>query len=295
MADELLDIGLLSRLERLSMLTHKLFRGSLKGEKRSKKLGTSIEFADYREYAPGDDFRRIDWCLYGRLDKLFVKLYVEEEDLNVYLLIDRSESMAFGEPSKFLYARRLAAALAYIGLCNLDRVGLMAFSSALDDSFGPVRGKPSVFRVFEYLKRLETGGQTRLSACMKSVALRVKRPGLLIVISDFLDRESYRGGLTALLGRGFDIGVIQVLDRTELEPDLVGDLKLVDSETQEEREVTIGSGLLRRYRGAVEDYCGRLRSWCLGHGATYALASTATPIEELVLHALRRHRFLAAT
>jgi len=293
MAEALIDPEFLARLERLSLLTHKAFRGTLKGEKRSKKRGTSVEFADYREYVPGDDFRRIDWALYGRLEKLFIKLYVEEEDLYVYILLDRSESMGFGSPSKLLYAKRLAAALGHIALCNLDRVGVIPFSTQLERSYGPSRGRNSVFRLFDYLGRIEAGGETRLSACMRSAALKIKQPGLVIVISDFLDRESYRTGLTALLGRGFDIGVIQVLDQAELEPDLVGDLRLVDAETGEEREVTIGGGLLRRYRRTVDAYCGELKQWCVSHGATYALASTATPFEDLVLHALREHRFLS--
>lgn len=292
MAEALLDPGFLSQLERLSLLTRKAFRGTLKGEKRSKKQGTSIEFADYRDYVAGDDFRRIDWCLYGRLERLFIKLFVEEEDLYVYLLIDRSESMSFGSPAKFRYARQVAAALAYVALCNLDRVMVAAFSSQLDATFGPVRGKASVFRLLEHLERLEPGGATRLSACMKAAALRMKRPGLLIVLSDFLDPSSYGPGLSALLGRGFDVGVIQVLDQTELVPDLVGDLRLVDSETGDAREVTVGGGLLRRYQRTVDAYCGELRAWCMSHGASYVLASTATPVDDLVLRALRQQRLI---
>jgi len=293
MAEPLLDPGFLSQLERLSLLSRKVFRGTLKGEKRSKKQGTSIEFADYRDYVAGDDFRRIDWCLYGRLERLFVKLFVEEEDLYVYLLVDRSESMSFGSPAKFRYARQIAAALAYVALCNLDRVMVAAFSSQLDATLGPVRGKASVFRLLEHLQRLEPGGETRLSACMKAAALRMKRPGLLIVLSDFLDPSAYAPGLSALLGRGFDVGVIQVLDRTELVPDLVGDLRLVDSETGDAREVTVGGGLLRRYQRTVDAYCGELRAWCMSHGASYVLASTATPVDDLVLHALRQQRLIA--
>lgn len=293
MTHRLLEPDFLRKLERLSIVTKRVFLGSTKGERQSKKQGTSIEFADYREYVPGDDFRRIDWPLYARQERLFLKLFVEEEDLFVYVLLDTSLSMDFGGPlTKFDYARQLAAALGYVTLYNLDRLTLSAFSQGVHASYGPLRGKGSALQAFAWLSRLAPDGRTDLNRALREYAVLVKKPGVLFVLSDFLDPGGYEPGLNAVVGRGFDVALIQVLDPTELDPDIRGDLKLVDAETQEKREITISYGSLRRYKRAVGQYCSRLRDWCARHQMGYLLATVASPLEDVLFTSLRKQGFI---
>jgi uncharacterized protein (DUF58 family) len=282
----LLEPEFLRRLEQLSLVSKKVFLGQLKGERRSARRGTSVEFADFRNYTLGDDLRYVDWNTFARLEKLFLKLFVEEEDLHVYLLLDGSESMSFGNPAKFDYARRTAAALGYIGITNFDRVGAGVFTDRLLQHLPPVRGRQQVLPYFRFLNAVQPGGRTSLAASLREFSLRTRRPGLAILISDFLDPE-WETGLKALLHRRFQVTAIQVLDRAEVRPDLVGDLKLVDSETGEEREITVSAGLLREYRQAVDRFCGGIQETCRRYGADYIQALTDQPFEELILRWLR--------
>jgi len=276
----------LRKLEQLTLVSKKVFLGQLKGERRSARRGTSVEFADFRNYTLGDDLRYIDWNTFARLEKLFLKLFIEEEDLHVYLLVDGSQSMQYGAPSKWDYARRIAAALGYIGLTNYDRVGATVFSDRMRDHLAPLRGRQQVFVYFDFLERAQTGGQTSLAASLKDFALRTRRPGLAIVVSDFFDPE-WEVGLKALLHRRFQVSAVQVLDRTEVRPEYVGDLKLVDCETGEEREITVSAGLLKDYHKAVDQFCGGLQETCRRYGADYLLTITDQPFEDLILKWLR--------
>jgi uncharacterized protein (DUF58 family) len=282
----LLEPEFLRKLEQLSIVSKKVFQGQLKGERRSAKRGTSVEFADFRNYTLGDDLRYIDWNTFARLEKLFLKLFVEEEDLHVYMLIDGSQSMAYGNPAKFDYAKRLAAALGYIGLNNLDRVGATVFATRMRDYLSPVRGKQQIFPYFHFLERAAAGGQTSLSASLKEYALRTRRPGVAVLISDFFDPE-WEQGLKALLHRRFQVTAIHVLDRTEVRPDYLGDLKLVDCETGEEREITVSASLLKDYQKAVDQFCGGVQETCRRYGADYLQAVTDQPFEDLILRWLR--------
>lgn len=283
----LLEPEFLRKLEQLSLVSKKAFLGQLKGERRSTRRGTSVEFADFRNYSLGDDLRYVDWNTFARLEKLFLKLFVEEEDLHVYLILDASQSMAYGAPTKFEHGRRVLAALGYIGLTNYDRVGCTVFGDRLRDHMPPVRGRGQVLPFFQHLEQTECRGQTSLSASLKEFALRTRRPGVAIVVSDFFDPE-WATGLKALLHRRFQVTAIQVLDRTELEPAFVGDLKLLDCETGEEREISISPGLLRDYRKAVSEFCGGIQETCRRYGADYLLAVTDQPFEDLILKWLRR-------
>ncbi len=285
-APDLLDPGFLRKLERLSLVAKKVFTGQLKGERRSARRGTSVEFADYRNYTPGDDLRYVDWNTFARLERLFLKLFMEEEDLDVYLLLDGSESMNFGEPSKFTYARRVAAALGYLGLANFDRVGAVVFGDALREGVGPLRGRAQVFRYFRFLEEATATGPTALGAALQQYSRRTRRTGIAFLVSDFLD-PAWEEGLKALLYRRFQVIAIQVLDPQEVNPGLTGDLKLVDSETGAEREISITPALLRDYRRAVERFCGGIEATCRRYGADYLLATTDVPFEDLVLKWLR--------
>ena len=285
--EPLLTPDFLRKVERLSLVAKRVFPGQLRGERRSTKRGPSVEFADYRNYVTGDDFRRVDWNVYARLEKLFLKLFVEEEDLHVYILIDTSRSMEFGGPSKLLYAKRIAAALSYIALGNLDRVGLAALSDGTSATLRPKRGKQSAFAVFEWLNTVQPSGQTQLADSLRDFSLRTSRPGLAIVISDFFDPD-YQKGLSALISRKFELTVLQVLDQDEVEPPLVGDLMLVDSETDERREVTITRSLLRRYKQRLAQMCEGVEDYCSHFGCNYVRVTNQSPFEDLILSYLRQ-------
>jgi uncharacterized protein (DUF58 family) len=285
-ATSLLEPEFLRKLEQLSIVSKKVFTGQLKGERRSTKRGTSVEFADYRNYTLGDDLRYIDWNTFARLEKLFLKLYMEEEDLHVYMLLDGSQSMAYGSPAKFEYGKRVAAALGYIGLTNFDRVGATVFTDRMREHLPPVRGKQQVFPFFNFLEGAKAGGQTSLAASLKEYALRTRRPGVAVLISDFFDPE-WETGFKALLHRKFQVTVIHVLDRSEVRPEHLGDLKLIDCETGEEREITVSGSLLRDYQKAVDQFCGGIQETCRRYGADYLQAITDQPFEDLVLRWLR--------
>jgi len=285
--EDLLTPDFLRKIERMSLVAKRLFPGQLRGERRSTKRGASVEFADYRNYTTGDDFRRVDWNVYARLEKLFLKLFVEEEDLHVYLLADASQSMGFGSPSKLLYAKRIAAALAYIALANLDRVGLAALTGANAATLTPKRGKQSAFGVFEYLKSVQPSGGTQLAGSLRDFSLRTTQPGLAIVISDFFDPD-YQKGLLTLMSRKFEVTVVHVLDQDELTPPLVGDLLLVDSETDERREITITQTLLRKYQQRLAEFLGGIEGFCTRYGCNYVRVTNQSPFEDLILSYLRQ-------
>jgi len=293
-----LDAGFLKKLERLTLVARKPFIGQLKGDKPSPKHGSSVEFADFRSYTPGDDFRHVDWNAYGRLDRLFLKMFREEEDLHLYLLVDVSESMRFGEPdTKLDVARRLAAALGYLGLTSLDRVAAAAFTNRLVSRLRLTRGRKYVPRLFRFLAEAgepdDSEGErevspTHLANSLKEFAIRTYNPGICVVISDFLDPGGYREAITALLGLNFDLNIVQVLTPEELKPDLAGDLRLVDSETGEQREITISRGVLSRYEERAEGYCEELKQFCVGRGCGYSRVLTTDSLEDFVLRRLRR-------
>jgi len=289
----LFDSAFLAKLEQLVLLSKKLFRGEHRAERRSRETGSSLEFADYRNYTPGDDLRSIDWNIYGRLDRLFVKLFEQEQDLDLHFLIDASASMRWqpegaARVSKFDQARRIAASLAYIALSNLDRVNLLWFSATLGADLGLVRGKSQFHRVLDFLRRApEPEGATGLLAVARSFTQRLKRRGLVFVLSDFLDPAGYEEALGLLRFNRFDTHVIQILDPAELEPEARGDLRLVDCETGAPLEVTATPAVLASYRVEVERFLAGLAAFCLRRGIARAQASTAVPFEDLVLRVLR--------
>jgi len=259
--EDLFDDEFQRKLETLAIVSRRVFAGRMRAERRSKKKGSGVEFADHRDYAPGDDFRFVDWNIYQRFDKLLVRLYEEEEDLQISFIVDCSASMGFGTGKKFDQARRLAAALAYVGLANLDRVAIIPFAARLIDRLPPSRGKHRIFRVFEFLRTCELGGQTDLADCMKTFVAQNKRRGLAVVISDFYDPVGFEQGLNTLRYNKFEPFVLQIYDKKEAEPELHGDLALVDCETGDTREVTISRSLLEQYKAAHEAYCKELEAY----------------------------------
>lgn len=287
MPDPILDPPFLKKLESLALVTRRPFAGQMKGEKRSVRRGTSVEFADYREYVLGDDLRYVDWNMAARLERLFVKLFIEEEDLYLALLIDSSRSMDFGQPKKLHYAVRVAAALGYIGLANYDRVSVTAFADSLGEALRTQRGKGGVLPLFTYLNRLQADGATSFATALKSFAARARHRGVAIVLSDFLDPH-WADGLRSLLARGFQIALIHVLDEEEIHPTLVGDLRIIDSETGEAKEMSVNPALLARYQAALDAFCGEIETFANRYGLHHLRASTAMPFEDILLKYLRQ-------
>jgi uncharacterized protein (DUF58 family) len=284
----LLPPDLLAQLERLELVTRKVFRGRMKGERRSKRKGQSVEFADFRQYVAGDDLRSLDWNLYARLDKLIIKLFQEEEDLHFYTLIDASLSMEFGEPSKLDYAKQLAAALGYVGLVRTDRVRIETLGQGLREHGPVLRGRRSVWRMLDYLNSIEPGESSSLTDGVKNFCLRNSGRGVVVLITDLLDKNGYEAGLRYLVSQQMDVYVIQVLSQEELEPDVKGDLKLVDCEDQDEAEISVSAPLLARYKSTLNAFTAGAQEFCTRRGMVYLLANNQTPVKDLIANYLRR-------
>jgi len=277
----------MARLGALSVISKKILAGKLRGERRSKKRGESLEFADHRQYAQGDDLRRIDWNLYGRLEKLFLKLFLAEEDLSVYILLDGSRSMDYGSVNKFDYARKVAAAVAYIGICNLDRVSLTVNVNGKEHNLSDIRGKKQVFRLFDFLSKIKPDGKTDLKDAVRRFVLRNRRPGVMLLVSDFLDPAGYEDPLKTLAGARMDLFAIHVMAQEEVDPVLTGDFLLIDSENGEKLDVTASRKLVENYQKTVRGFCSSLQQFCSNRGASYLFATTDLPFEALVLSYLR--------
>ncbi len=290
--DDLLDPGFLSRIEQLEIISRKIFAGKMRGERRSKRKGESVEFADYRNYVVGDDLRFLDWNIYARLDRLFLKLFLEEEDLHVSLLIDTSGSMDWGSPSKLKYAKQIAAALAYIGLSNYDRVSLYGYANGLVGEMAGLRGKRLMARVVDFLRNLPATGVSNLTAACRQYAVRHPQPGVLLVISDFFEKGGYEQGIRYLLGRNLDLYCVQVLSPDEVNPQLAGDLRLVDVEDDDVAEITVSQALLNRYRQTLRSFCQSLKDYCTRRGVAYLFTSTDVGFDQVILSYLRQRGLL---
>src|SRR5437868_1225811 len=284
----LLDPQFLARLEQFELVSRKIFLGRMKGERRSKRKGQSVEFADYRNYVVGDDLRFLDWNLFARLDRLFIRLFMEEEDLHFYILLDNSLSMDFGTPSKLHYAKQIAAALGFIGLVNMDRVVIEAFNDRLTQSMPAARGRRSLWRVMDFLQKLEPAGPSDLKKALRSFSIKCSGKGIVVVLSDFMDKGGYEDALRYLVARQLDVYVIQVLSQEEIEPEIVGDLKLIDVEDEDEAEITVSGPLLKRYKQNLAAFRAGLNEFCLRRGITYLFTSNQVPFDRLVLTYLRQ-------
>ena len=290
----LFDEAFLRRLEYLHLVSRKVYAGRTHAERRSKKVGSGIEFADHRDYSPGDDFRYLDWKVYARMERMLIRLHEEEEDLLVYLLIDASKSMSLSlsATSKFEHAARLAAALAYVGLANLDRVAIIPFGEKLDQQLPIVRGKNQIFKVFRFLEGIKPGGPTRLNHSLKAFVHQNKRPGLAVILSDFYDPAGYEEALSYLRYNNYEPFVIHLYDEEELNPTLRGDLSVVDCETGEVKDITVTPRLLARYREVHQEFCADLESKCKSRQASYFRTPVQVPYDEIVLRIFRTGGFL---
>lgn len=283
-----LDPQLLRRLEQLELVVRRRMAGRMRGERKSPRRGSGSEFADYRDYAQGDDPRHIDWNVYGRLDRLFLKLFHEEEDLRLTIYLDTSLSMSFGEPRKMLYAKKLAACLAYVALCNMDRVVIEAGSAGHVEQMRPLRGKRQLRPVLEFLEGLEADGGTDLAAGLKQMSHRNGSSGMKVVITDFMDKQGYPAALKWLLRPEDRVVILHVLSPQEVHPDIVGDLALEDCEDGALTEVSITAGLLRRYEQGLKALVAGLKAYCRVRGLAYHFVQTSVPLEQVILNALRQ-------
>jgi len=285
---ELLDADFMARLDGLDVLSRKILQGKIQGERRSKRRGQSVEFADHRPYVSGDDMRFVDWHVYGRLEQLFLKLFLEEQDLTVYILSDTSGSINYGDPAKELFIKKLAAALGYVSLVNNNRVNLSSFADGITGELSRMRGRNFLPHMAEFLLTRKDEGPTSFDkSCRQAVSGRIGS-GVMIVLSDFLFKEGYESGLRRLISDRFDLYVIQVLSPQETEPELVGELKLVDVEDGDIAEITVSAALMKYYKRNLSAYCNELKQFCIRRGAAYMLAGTADKVELLVLNYLRR-------
>lgn len=285
---ELLTPELLAQLERLELVTRKIFRGRMKGERRSKRKGQSVEFADFRNYVPGDDLRLLDWNLYARLDKLIVKLFLEEEDLHFYTLIDASMSMDFGDPTKLQFAKQLAAALGFIGLVRSDRVCIETVGQRPGERSPVLRGRQNAWRMLEHIAGIKAGETATLTEGVKNFCLRNHGKGIVLLMSDLMDKTGYEPALRYFVAQQMDCYVVHILSQEELEPDVKGDLKLVDCEDADEAEVTVSAPLLARYEKTLRAFTFGAQEFCSRRGIHYLLANNQMPVADLVASHLRR-------
>jgi uncharacterized protein (DUF58 family) len=302
----LLDPTFLRKLERLRIQARRAFPGTMRGERRSTRKGSSVEFSDFRKYEAGDDFRHVDWNIYARLDRLVLRQFVEEEDVRIEILLDCSRSMQFGEPlTKFDFARRAAAALAFLAASSLDRFGVTVFDSGVKKRLRPLRGRGHLLSVISFLNKLAEDGEghsegednkidqangTNLSGVLRAYQKRTQRPGILFVISDFLDASDFRAEMRLLAHRGFDLNLIQVLTPEEIRPEIVGDLLLIDSETGEQRELTANDRAMAAYRKALASYTTELEAFSRRNSIGYTQLTVDLAFEDLLLKNLVESR-----
>jgi uncharacterized protein (DUF58 family) len=285
----LLDAAFTARLDQLDLLSRKILLGKLQGERRSKRRGQSVEFADYRNYTSGDDLRFIDWNIYARLDRLLIKLFTEEEDLVLYVICDISKSTDFGEPNKGVYIRQVAAALGYIGLVHGNRVHVAALGAG---ETGAMRGRWRVPRMVDFLQGLEVETTEDFSAACKRFALQHRQKGVCVLISDFLIKEGFANGVKYLTSGQHDFFALQILSPQEIEPTVRGDLRLVDVEDNDATEISITQPVLKKYRETVNAYCNSVKDYVTRRGGAYMLASTGMRFDQLVLKHLRQRRLI---
>ncbi len=285
-SDELLPPKLLARLERMELISRKVFRGRLKGERRSKRKGQSVEFADFRNYVPGDDLRFVDWNLYARLDKLYLKLFLEEEDLHVYFLVDSSPSMDFGKPTKFFAAKQIAAALAFVGMCRGDRVRI-EFLGSENQSSPILRGRSQLWRMTEFVDSVEPNQLFDLTDSIKRFCLRAAGRGIVVLVTDLMDKKGYESALRLLVGQQMDVFVLHMLSPEEMNPELTGDLKLVDCEDEDEAEISVSTAVIKKYKATLAAFVDQARRFCAQRDMTYLLARSDQGADVMVGQYLR--------
>jgi uncharacterized protein (DUF58 family) len=294
--EDLLDAQIIAKIGRLDLASRKIFAGKLRGERRSKKRGQSVEFADHRQYVTGDDLRHIDWNIFGRLDRLFIKLFLEEEDLSLHVVLDCSASQDAGEPSKFLFMQKAAMALGYVGLVNLNRVAGTAMGpreGSVLSAIRDLRGRRRVHDLAQWICSLRPEGSFSFPQACERIALARRGRGAMVFFSDCFFKEGYEQGLRLLVGRGYDLFIIQVLSPQETDPPITGDLRLKDMEDGDLAEVTISAPLLKRYKANLNAYISGLNQFCARREINLLTVRSDVSVDVLLLDYMRRRGLLA--
>ena len=292
-ARELFDEAFQRRLEYLAVASRRLFAGSLQAERRTRVAGSGVTFAEHRAYAPGDDLRTLDWNVFARTERLLVKRFDEDEDLTVAIVLDVSGSMAFGDGARFDHARRLAAAMAYVALANLDRAALFAVGDRVVARLPPARGRGQIFKVLSFLRGLEAGGRTDLAAAVRTLGAELPRRGVAVVISDLYDPEGFERGLDALRWQRFEVMAVHVTDARDADVPARGDVRLVDAETDEGRDVTVTPAVAARFAEAHAAWRRDVAAFCAARRVPCAEAEVHGDFADQVLGLFRRQGLVA--
>lgn len=287
-ADTFFDSDFLRKLERLHLIAKRLSWAGAKGEHAVSRKGFSLEFSDYRRYQRGDDLRYIDWNVYRRLERLLLKVFTAEEEMNIYLLVDTSRSMAEGKPVKIDYAKKVAAALGYIGLKNLDRVGGASFSTQIAKPLTLGRGRKQVLSLFRFLSNLSASGETNLRAAIHSFTNLFPHPGFVVIVSDLFDETGWRPALEELTAKRYQILVIHIVDAEETQAKPWGNVALTDVEAGRERKFFLDADLVRRFQTEMERYFNEIETVCAHRRIDYLRTTTQVPFDEFVLKTLRQ-------
>lgn len=282
----------MSRLDRLNLLSRKILTGKLTGDHRSKRRGRSVELTDFRTYVMGDDLRFLDWNSYARLDRLFLKLFREEEDLSLHVVLDTSASENYGTPNKFRYMQHVAAALGYIGLVNYNRVMISGISNGILSSTGFLRGTVKVPQMVKFLQKLKPSGLGHLSEVFRQFVTLSRYRGICVILSDFFDKVDFESAFHLLDFDRYDVYALQILSPQEIDPDFQGQLKLVDIEDTDVVKVSISQPLVAEYKNRLNEYCLSLRKFITRLGGTHALTSTSVPFDQFILYHLYNRRLL---
>jgi uncharacterized protein (DUF58 family) len=278
MEQKLVDSTLLKKLETLKLNSNVILNNGYSGGRKSKSKGSSVEFSDFREYVSGDDFKKIDWNAYGRFEKLFIKLFMEEREANINIFLDASKSMDFGSPKKAFIGKQIALALGYLSLSNLDRVSAFNQNNDTLDSLGPINGKKSLSSLVDYLDRINCEQKSDMINAIKS---RPYKRGISIIISDLFS-DSFEEIIKYLSYMNQSIVVIQVLCTEELQPKFTGDVRLIDSETDEAKDISMASSVIRAYEKTLNSFFSKIKEICRKYGCYYTLISNETSIESIV-------------
>ena len=290
--EPLLDEDFLARCSRLALISRSVVRGKLRGERRSRRRGMSTEFADHRDYVPGDDLRHLDWNIYGRLEKLFIKLFEEEEERNVVLLLDASRSMNCGEPNKWRHARQVTAAIGAIALASGDRVHLRIFDRELRPVAGSLRGIRSILQLVQTLEQLEPGEGTALLPSLRAHAASAPPRALQILITDLMDPDGFEDALRQIAGSQGESWLIHLLSQSERNPEQAGDLRLRDIEDGSHVDVSFTSAVLDAYQHVLASFCDEVRQVCHRYRIQPVEVTTNIPFDQVVLEMLRQRRLL---
>lgn len=288
----ILDSEFLHRLEKLSIVNKSLKKGLYSGKRRSKNQGSSIEFADYRTYSPGDDYRQIDWNAYARHEKLFLKTFLDEQELHISIYLDCSKSMKFGTPSKFFKGIQVAAALGYLSLFNFDRVSVYGFDNSILSHLPLLMGKNKVYQLFDFLNNLETGNEGSINESLSSGKATYGRPGISIIISDYLFADGYEKGINFIQAANQEIILIHLLSEDEQMPNLEGDIRLVDSERNSKVELTVTPRILSEYQEALKDFKIGISNYAFKRGMSYLQVNSEMEIEQIIFNIFKKSGLL---